>query len=167
LGRNGAGKTTLIRLAMGLLHPQEGSCTSSGFADRSPGGGEETGRVCGRGPGAATQAVVDDVIEFHRRLFRSGTYHWKAALDTARHQAGRNDWQAEQGEARRVALLCAVCHKPELLILDEPAGGLDPAVRREFLEVAVQLLNREGTTILFSSTRWGPGADRLAGGAAG
>jgi ABC-2 type transport system ATP-binding protein len=50
-----------------------------------------------------------------------------------------------------VALLCAVCHRPELLILDEPAGGLDPAARREFLETAVQLLNREGTAILFSS----------------
>jgi ABC-2 type transport system ATP-binding protein len=56
-----------------------------------------------------------------------------------------------KGEARRVALLCAVCHRPELLILDEPAGGLDPSVRREFLETVIQLLNREGTAILFSS----------------
>jgi ABC-type uncharacterized transport system ATPase subunit len=38
-----------------------------------------------------------------------------------------------------------------LLILDEPAGGLDPAARREFLETSIQLLNREGTAILFSS----------------
>jgi ABC-2 type transport system ATP-binding protein len=50
-----------------------------------------------------------------------------------------------------VALMCAVCHRPELLILDEPAGGLDPAARREFLETSIQLLNREGTAILFSS----------------
>src|ERR1039458_10726122 len=47
--------------------------------------------------------------------------------------------------------MCAVCHRPELLILDEPAGGLDPAARREFLETSIQLLNREGTAILFSS----------------
>ena len=53
--------------------------------------------------------------------------------------------------ARQVALLCAVCHRPELLLLDEPAGGLDPAARREFLETAIQLLNREGSAILFSS----------------
>jgi ABC-2 type transport system ATP-binding protein len=44
-----------------------------------------------------------------------------------------------------------VAHRPELLILDEPAGGLDPAARREFLETSIQLLNREGTAILFSS----------------
>jgi len=50
-----------------------------------------------------------------------------------------------------VALLCAVAHRPELLILDEPAGGLDPAARREFLETSIQLLNEAGTTILFSS----------------
>src|SRR5581483_1233016 len=56
-----------------------------------------------------------------------------------------------KGQAREVALLCAVCHRPELLILDEPAGGLDPAARREFLETSIQLLNREGTAILFSS----------------
>ena len=50
-----------------------------------------------------------------------------------------------------MALLCAVCHRPELLLLDEPAGGLDPVARREFLETSIQLLNREGTAILFSS----------------
>jgi ABC-2 type transport system ATP-binding protein len=44
-----------------------------------------------------------------------------------------------------------VCHRPGLLILDEPAGGLDPVVRREFLETSIQLLNREGSSILFSS----------------
>jgi len=50
-----------------------------------------------------------------------------------------------------VALLCAVCHRPDLLLLDEPAGGLDPAARREFLETSIQMLNETGTTILFSS----------------
>lgn len=50
-----------------------------------------------------------------------------------------------------MALLCAICHRPELLILDEPGGGLDPAARREFLEASIQLLNREGCSILFSS----------------
>jgi ABC-2 type transport system ATP-binding protein len=50
-----------------------------------------------------------------------------------------------------VALLCAVSHRPELLILDEPAGGLDPAARREFLETSIELLSDAGSAILFSS----------------
>ena len=56
-----------------------------------------------------------------------------------------------KGQARQVALLCAVSHRPELLLLDEPASGLDPAARREFLETSIQLLNQSGSTILFSS----------------
>jgi ABC-2 type transport system ATP-binding protein len=50
-----------------------------------------------------------------------------------------------------VILLCAIAHRPELLILDEPAGGLDPSARREFLEVSIELLNQSGSTIVFSS----------------
>jgi ABC-2 type transport system ATP-binding protein len=57
--------------------------------------------------------------------------------------------------------LCAVSHRPELLILDEPAGGLDPAARREFLETSIRLLNETGTTILFSSHHMGD-VERMA-----
>lgn len=58
--------------------------------------------------------------------------------------------------------MCAVSHRPELLLLDEPAGGLDPAARREFLETSIQLLNEEGTTILFSS-HYMQDVERMAG----
>ena len=60
-----------------------------------------------------------------------------------------------------MALLCAVSHRPELLILDEPAGGLDPAARRQFLETSIRLLNETGTTILFSSHHMGD-VERMA-----
>jgi ABC-2 type transport system ATP-binding protein len=56
-----------------------------------------------------------------------------------------------KGQKRQVGLLCAVCHKPRLLVLDEPAGGLDPVARREFLEVVIALLADAGSTVLFSS----------------
>ncbi len=67
-----------------------------------------------------------------------------------------------KGQARQVALLCALCHRPELLLLDEPAGGLDALARREFLETAIQALNETGTTILFSS-HYLSDVERLAG----
>src|SRR5208283_501625 len=56
-----------------------------------------------------------------------------------------------KGQKRQVGLLCAVCHKPRLLVLDEPAGGLDPVARREFLEVVINLLADAGSTVIFSS----------------
>jgi ABC-2 type transport system ATP-binding protein len=96
--------------------------------------------------------TVGALIAFHRYLFS----HWNDALerqllDRFDLSPGAKVRQLSKGQARQVALLCAVCHRPELLILDEPAGGLDPAARREFLETSIQLLNREGTAILFSS----------------
>jgi ABC-2 type transport system ATP-binding protein len=67
-----------------------------------------------------------------------------------------------KGQARQLALLCAAAHRPELLLLDEPAGGLDPLMRREFLQAAIELLNEGGTTILFSS-HYMFDVERLAG----
>jgi len=76
--------------------------------------------------------------------------------------ANRKIKDLSKGQAREVALVCAVCHRPELLILDEPAGGLDPATRREFLETSIHLLNQEGTAILFSSHHMGD-VERIGG----
>lgn len=153
LGRNGAGKTTLINIALGLLYPEKGSVRVFGMSPT-----EKPVEIKKRiGYVAETQMLppsssVGQMIAFHRYLFKD----WDDAL--ARQLLDRfgiseksRILRLSKGEARQVALLCAVCHRPELLLLDEPASGLDPATRREFLEVSIQLLNREGTSILFSS----------------
>jgi len=153
LGRNGAGKTTLIRIAMGMLYSHSGSVRVFGLSPT-----EEPVAVKKRVGYVAEDQVlparlkISELIDFHRYLFPQ----WNEALerqllDRFGLNTGSKIKQLSKGEARQVALLCAVCHRPELLILDEPAGGLDPAARREFLETSIQLLNREGTTILFSS----------------
>jgi ABC-2 type transport system ATP-binding protein len=153
LGRNGAGKTTLIRLAIGLLHPQGGAVRAFGVAptERPVEVKKRIGYVAEDQvlPGTAT---VKELIVFHRFLFPE----WDMGLERQLQERFSMPSQARintlsKGQARQVALLCAVCHRPELLLLDEPAGGLDPAARREFLETAIQLLNREGSAILFSS----------------
>jgi ABC-2 type transport system ATP-binding protein len=56
-----------------------------------------------------------------------------------------------KGQARSLALLLALAVRPELLILDEPAGGMDPAARRDFLRTSIEHAAAAGTTILFSS----------------
>jgi ABC-2 type transport system ATP-binding protein len=164
VGRNGAGKTTLIRIAMGMLEAQEGSVRVFEMDPRvSP--VEVKKRV---GYVSEDQILpeflrVRDVLALHREVFPS----WdpdleRSLLEQFRIEPGEKIRTLSKGQARQVALLCAVAHRPELLLLDEPAGGLDPAVRREFLETAIRLLNEAGTTILFSSHYMGD-IERIAG----
>ena len=153
LGRNGSGKTTLIRIAMGMLWPQAGEARVFG---RSP----------VKDPVAIKQRVgfvaedqvlppgsrISELIALYRYLYpRWDGGMERELLDRFGLSPAAKIKHLSKGQARQVALLCAVCHRPELLLLDEPAGGLDPAARREFLETSIQLLNREGSAILFSS----------------
>lgn len=154
LGRNGAGKTTLIHLAMGMLFPQRGAVRLFGLVPTAEPVAvkRRVGYVAEDQVLPATLTIAE-VVAIHQRVFPTWDAELEGQLLERFGLAGNRAKLASlsKGQARQVALLCAVCHRPELLILDEPAGGLDPAARREFLETSIQLLNREGTAILFSS----------------
>lgn len=153
VGKNGAGKTTLIRIAMGMIEPQQGNVRLLGLDPR------RTPLEVKRRVGYVSEdqilppfLTVGEVIDLHRGLFPN----WDDPMERQLREGFDLPRRAKikslsKGQARQVALLCAVCHRPELLLLDEPAGGLDPAARREFLETSIQYLNEEGSTILFSS----------------
>jgi len=164
LGRNGAGKTTLIHIAMGMLHQQRGKVEVFGH-DPHKRPVEVKRRV---GFVSENQILpgflkVYEVIELHRTLFTSWDDEMVGQLiDRFNIRPGQRIKTLSKGQARQVALLCALCHRPELLLLDEPAGGLDALARREFLETAIQALNETGTTILFSS-HYLSDVERLAG----
>jgi len=164
LGKNGAGKTTLMRIAMGMIEPQQGAVRLFGMDPR-----REPLEVKRRVGYVSEDQIlppflrVEEVLELHRGLFPT----WDEGV--ARDLAARFglDPRAKiktlsKGQARQVALLSAVSHRPEVLLLDEPAGGLDPAARREFLETSIQLLNETGSTILFSS-HYMTDVERMAG----
>ncbi len=153
LGRNGAGKTTLIRIAMGMIEAQAGQVRVLGLDPR-----RQPVEVKRRVGYVAEEQILPpfmrtgEIVDLHRALFPT----WDE--DLARRLGSRFELRREEkvgalskGQARRLALLCAMAHRPELLLLDEPASGLDPAARREFLETAIQLLEESGCTILFSS----------------
>lgn len=153
LGRNGAGKTTLIRIAMGMIEAQEGSVRVFGMEPQ-----DQPVEVKRRLGYVSEEQIlppflrVGDVIDLHRDLFPT----WDSSVaDRLSNNFGlprsAKVGQLSKGEARQVALMCAVAHVPELLLLDEPAGGLDPVARREFLETSINVLNDTGTAILFSS----------------
>ncbi len=164
LGRNGAGKTTLIRIAMGLIEAQAGTVRVFGFDPR-----QQPVEVKRRiGYVSEDQILpsflrVAEVIALHRDLFPDWDEAMAADL-VGRFELplGERVGKLSKGQARQVALLCAVSHRPQLLILDEPAGGLDPAARREFLETSIRLLNEAGSAILFSS-HYMTDVERMAG----
>ena len=164
LGKNGAGKTTLLRIAIGILEAQGGSVRMFGLDPRLD-AVEVKQRV---GYVSEDQNLPDflrigNVLDMHRRLFPSWDDELERQLRDRFQLSVRTRIKTlSKGQARQVALLCAVAHRPELLLLDEPAGGLDPAARREFLETSIQLLNEAGSTILFSS-HYMSDVERLAG----
>jgi ABC-2 type transport system ATP-binding protein len=164
LGRNGAGKTTLIRIAMGLLYPQEGRVRVFGLSPTDdPVAVKQRIGYVSEDQILPVGSSVAELIGFHRYLFP----RWdgdleRQLLDRFGLSKTAKIKGLSKGEARQVALLCAICHRPDLLLLDEPGGGLDPAARREFLEASIQLLNREGSAILFSSHHMGD-VERLGG----
>jgi ABC-2 type transport system ATP-binding protein len=153
LGRNGTGKTTLVRLLMGMLAPHAGAVSVFG---RSPfhepvAVRRRIGFVAEDQPLPPTWRV-QEVVALHQRLFPSWDHVLAESLRARFGLDGRAPLRTlSNGQRRQVALLCAVAHRPELLLLDEPAGGLDPVARREFLETTIQLLNTHGTTVLLSS----------------
>lgn len=153
LGKNGAGKTTLIRMVLGMLHPHRGTVEVFGTCP------QVDPVAVKRRIGYVSDAQMlppylraRDVFELHRELFPTWDPKLAARLKERFEIAGaKKVGKMSKGEARRVAVACAIAHRPELLLLDEPASGFDPAARREFVEVALEHLTDTGSTILFSS----------------
>jgi ABC-2 type transport system ATP-binding protein len=153
LGRNGAGKTTLLRIAMGMLEAQEGSVLVFGMDPRKR--PEDVKKRIGY---VSEEQVLPEFLRAREiiGLYKSLYPGWDEDLEAELVKRfnlplGSKIRSMSKGQARQVALICAMSTRPELLILDEPAGGLDPMARREFLETSIQMLNETGTTILFSS----------------
>jgi len=164
LGRNGAGKTTLIRIAMGIIEAQSGQVRVLGCDPRRDAVAvkQRIGYVS-EDQILPSFMTVSQIMDLHAGLFPT----WddgmaRSLVDRFQLPPRKKIRDLSKGQARQVALLCAVAHQPELLILDEPAGGLDPSARREFLETSINLLNEAGSTILFSS-HYMSDVERMAG----
>ena len=153
LGINGSGKTTAIRLALGHLVPNSGTVTLWG-ADPVEMPAETRARI----------AYVPDEAELPHwmtlnegmELYASYFPQWDSA--NAGDLIRRFSLPMQQrfstlskGQKRRYFLFLALAQQPDLLVLDEPAGGLDPVIRREFLDLLMELRSSRDVTILLSS----------------
>ena len=154
LGPNGAGKTTTLRMILGLIAPTSGRVSVLGAPD---------GRTVRQRIG-----FLPEERGLYRRMTPVGAIAFFAALkgvpagearkrarqllaDNGLADAARRQIRAlSKGMAQKVQLLSAVAHQPELVILDEPFGGLDP-VNQQSLEALIRDLARQGATVIFST----------------
>ena len=154
LGHNGAGKSTTLKLCAGFTSPSAGAVRIFGVEPRrNPDVYERIGIVPDQSP-PWPFLTAREVVELCARLHKVADPD--AAARTALETVGLADVAERKvggfshGMRQRVKLAQALAHEPDLLLLDEPLNGLDPAQRREIIEV-LHRLGDEGRTVIVSS----------------
>ena len=154
VGRNGAGKTTAIKLMLGLLNPTAGSSRLLGCdsAALTPAIRQRIGYVA-EGHRLFRWMSIAGIEKFQRAFFPKQWDH-KFFADMIEYfglSKKQKIKHLSNGQRAQVSLALALAPNPELLIMDDPTRGLDAAIRRQFLEGIIQLIMRQGRTVLFSS----------------
>jgi ABC-2 type transport system ATP-binding protein len=153
IGPNGAGKSTAIRTLLGLLHPSSGSASILGHDVVKE--GVQARLKVGYLPSEVDfypEMTSRELLEYHAGLYgiekgekriEELAQYFELALD-------RPIDDLSYGNKKKCAIIQAVLHEPEVLILDEPTGGLDPFMQNRFFEL-LESLNKKGVTVFFSS----------------
>ena len=155
LGLNGAGKTTTIRMLLGMIRPSAGSVSLFGMKVQP--GQRSIWRRVGylvETPHAYPDLTVRENLEIVRRLrhLKDADAVEKIILELGlTHYANQRARTLSLGNAQRLGLAKALIHHPDLLILDEPANGLDPAGIVEVRNLLRGLAENDGVTIFISS----------------
>lgn len=155
LGLNGAGKTTTIRTLLGMIRPSEGHVKVLGQVVGPNGRGPwaEVGHLV-ETPSAYPELSVFENLEVARRLHgvsdSAATTRIIEKLSLGSYM-DRKAGTLSMGNLQRLGLARALLHEPELLILDEPANGLDPAGVVEIRELLRSLAHEKGVTVFMSS----------------
>lgn len=153
LGPNGAGKSTTINMICGLLKPTEGEISICG--DKLENVKHKIGYV------PQTLALYNDYTAVENLRFFGSLYNVKGKLlreriDEALRFTGLEEAKNKKaktysgGILRRLNIACALVHKPEIIIMDEPTVGIDPQSRNHIMS-SIKKLNEQGVTIIYTS----------------
>lgn len=154
LGRNGSGKTTAIKLLLGFLHPTSGSSEILGHPseDLPPQIRPRIGYIT-EGHYLERWMSIGTMEQFQEAFYpdRWDGRFFTEMLEYFELSKRRKIKSLSNGQRAQVNLALTLAANPELLIMDDPTLGLDTAIRRQFLEGMVHMIQKQGRTILFSS----------------
>jgi ABC-2 type transport system ATP-binding protein len=154
VGPDGAGKTTTLRMLCGLVDPDEGTARVAGHdVAREPQQVKDKIGYMAQRFGLYLDLSVEENMNFYADLFgiigsarvelKTRLLHMTRMEPYRNRQAGR----LSGGMKQKLALMCTLLHRPQILFLDEPTNGVDPVSRRDFWAILYELL-KEGITIL-------------------
>ena len=166
VGPDGAGKTTTLRMLCGLVEPNEGTATVAGHDVKreSQQVKDRIGYMAQRF-GLYADLTVGENMVFYADLFgitgsdRDTLTKQLLRMTRMEEFAKRQAGKLSGGMKQKLALMCTLLHKPEILFLDEPTNGVDPVSRRDFWAILYQLL-KDGITI-FMTTSYMDEAERF------
>jgi len=155
LGRNGAGKTTTIKVLLGMVRPTSGVASVFGLPATDAKASLEIRKraaFVSEDKDLYGGVTVGELIRFTAAFYPQ----WRADraseyLAAFELRVGATTRELSRGMRTKLALLLALSTGAELLILDEPMSGLDPAAIEQVLQIIVKQAGRDGTTVLFSS----------------
>jgi ABC-2 type transport system ATP-binding protein len=157
VGPDGAGKTTTMRMLCGLVDPDEGTARVAGHdIAREPQQVKDKIGYMAQRFGLYLDLSVEENMNFYADLFgiigservklKTRLLHMTRMEPYRDRQAGR----LSGGMRQKLALMCTLLHRPQILFLDEPTNGVDPVSRRDFWAILYELL-KDGITILMAT----------------
>lgn len=156
IGPNGAGKSTTMALLMGMIFPSKGHGTIKGY----PLGSKEAKAIMGYSPEFPNFYSDMNCLEYLVYMGMLADLSYDEAIKRAKELLEEFDLVAHQlkkvakfstGMKKKVGLMQAMMHNPEILLLDEPTANLDPTSRYEIIQTLKKLVNQRNMTVLISS----------------
>jgi len=157
VGPDGAGKTTTLRMLCGLMDPSEGAAEVAGYdVRRNPQAVRERIGYMAQRFGLYADLSVDENMAFYADLFGISRSERAALLPDLLRMTRmepfrkRTAGRLSGGMKQKLALMCTLLHRPQILFLDEPTNGVDPVSRRDFWAILYQLV-QSGITVFITT----------------